>query len=100
MTEEIMLVVNKHISKSEENDNLSSKTDSINDNEDFNEYATQNRFGRKYCISDEKMRRFKEEYRKQRVDLKTILDEVRQHPIDTSQLETSFDIDYYTSLIK
>lgn len=83
MMEEIMQVVEKHISKSE-----------------GKKPTTPNRYGRQYGISDEEMSKWKEEYRQMRVEGKKILDEVRQNPIDVSGLDSSFDIMQHTILLK
>ena len=81
--EEIMQVVEKHIAKSEDNTP-----------------STPNRYGREYGISDEEMTKWKREYRQMRVEGKKIIDEVRNHPIDVTGLETSFDIARQTLLLK
>lgn len=83
MMEEIMQVVEKHIAKSEDNTP-----------------STPNRYGREYGISDEEMAKWKREYRQMRVEGKKIIDEVRNHPIDVTGLETSFDIARQTLLLK
>lgn len=83
MMEEIMQVVEKHVSKSEKK-----------------EPQTPNRYGRQYGISDEEMAKWKEEYRAMRVDGKKIIDEVRRHPIDVTGLESSFDLTQHTILLK
>ena len=70
-----MQVVEKHIAKSEDNTP-----------------STPNRYGREYGISDEEMTKWKREYRQMRVEGKKIIDEVRNHPIDVTVLEASFDI--------
>ena len=75
MMDEIMQVVEKHVAKSED------KTPS-----------TPNRYGREYGISDEEMTKWKREYRQMRVEGKKIIDEVRNHPIDVTGLDSSFDI--------
>lgn len=87
MMEEIMQVVEKHVSKSEEK----AKTP-----------KHLNKYGRDFGISDEKMSKWKEEYKRMRVDGRIILENVRTKPIDTSKLADgpSFDIDYQTSLLK
>ena len=78
-----MQVVEKHIAKREDNTP-----------------STPNRYGREYGISDEKMAKWKREYRQMRVEGKKIMDEVRNHPIDVTGLETSFDIAQQTLLLK
>ena len=83
MMDEIMQVVEKHIAKSED------KTPS-----------TPNRYGREYGISDEEMTKWKREYRQMRVEGKKIIDEVRNHPIDVTGLDSSFDIMQQTILLK
>lgn len=83
MMEEIMQVVEKHIAKSE-----------------GNIPSTPNRYGREYGISDEEMAKWKREYRQMRVEGKKIIDEVRNHPIDVTGLETSFDIAQQSLLLK
>ena len=83
MMEEIMQVVEKHIAKSEDNTP-----------------STPNRYGREYGISDEEMAKWKRESRRMRVEGKKIMDEVRNHPIDVTGLETSFDIAQQTLLLK
>lgn len=84
MMAEIMEVVEKHIAKSEE--------------KELPKYS--NKYGREYGISDEEMSKWKDEYRKMRVDTKTVLEQVRRNPIDSSSLISSFDIDLQTSLLK
>lgn len=84
MMAEIMEVVEKHIAKSEE--------------KEFPKHS--NKYGREYGISDEEMSKWKDEYRKMRVDTKTVLEQVRRNPIDSSSLISSFDIDLQTSLLK
>lgn len=83
MMEEIMQVVEKHISKSE------NKTPS-----------TSNCYGRKYGISDEEMAKWKQEYRQMRVEGKKIIEEVKRNPIDVTGLESSFDLGHHTQLLK
>ena len=83
MMDEIMQVVEKHVAKSED------KTPS-----------TPNRYGREYGISDEEMTKWKREYRQMRVEGKKIIDEVRNHPIDVTGLDSSFDIMQQTILLK
>ena len=83
MMEEIMQVVEKHIAKSKDNTP-----------------STPNRYGREYGISDEEMAKWKREYRQMRVEGKKIMDEVRNHPIDVTGLEASFDIPQQTLLLK
>lgn len=84
MMAEIMEVVEKHIAKSEE--------------KELPKHS--NKYGREYGISDEEMSKWKDEYRKMRVDAKTVLEQVRRNPIDSSSLISSFDIDLQTSLLK
>jgi hypothetical protein len=84
MMSEIMEVVERHIAKSKE--------------KEVPKYS--NKYGREYGISDEEMSKWKEEYRKMRVDTKTVLEEVKRNPIDTSSLISSFDIDLQTTLLK
>lgn len=88
MMAEIMQVVDKHAVISEENPR-SLEDSSIHD-------KCEKRFG----MSDEKMRKWKEEYRKMRVDAKEILEEVMRNPIDTSGLISSFDIARESSCLK
>lgn len=83
MMEEIMQVVEKHITKSEDNTP-----------------STPNRYGREYGISDEEMAKWKREYRQMRVEGKKIIDEVRKHPIDVTGLEASFDIAQQSLLLE
>lgn len=87
MMEEIMQVVEKHVSKSEEKQKAPKHS---------------NKYGREYGISDEEMSKWKEEYKRMRVEGRIILENVRNKPIDTSKLADcpSFDIDYQTSLLK
>lgn len=85
MMDEIMQVVDKHVAKSE---NISEGSD------------PSNLYGREYGIRDNEMRKWKEEYRRMRVDAKLILDEVRRHPIDVSGLTTSFNLDVQRELLK
>lgn len=84
MISEIMEVVERHVAKSEENEKP--------------KYS--NKYGSSYGISDEVMSRWKEEYRKMRVDTKAVLEEVKRNPIDTSSLISSFDIDLQTRILK
>ena len=86
MMEEIMSVVDKHVAKSEGK--------SIPQSE--------NKYGREYGISDEKMAKWKAEYRAMRIEGQKILDEVRNHPIDTSRMTDcpSFNIEIQASLLK
>lgn len=84
MMAEIMDVVERHVAESEEKEPP--------------KYS--NKYGREYGISDEEMSKWKDEYRKMRVDTKTILEQVRKNPINTSTLISSFDIDLQTSLLK
>lgn len=86
MMAEIMQVVDKHISKSENKTNMFPQS--------------QNKYGREFGISDDKMAKWKEEYRAMRVDTKKVLDEVRKHPIDVSMLDASFDIEAQSNLLK
>lgn len=85
MMEEIMQVVEKHVSKSENK-----------------APQTPNRYGRQYGISDEEMAEWKEEYRQMRVEGKKIIEEVRRNPIDVRPLEDapSFDLEKQTILLK
>lgn len=83
MMEEIMQVVEKHVAKSED------KTPS-----------SPNRYGREYGISDDEMTKWKQEYKAMRIEGKAILESVRKNPIDTTKLETSFDIGLQTKLLK
>lgn len=87
MMEEIMSVVEKHVSKSEEKEKVLKHS---------------NKYGKEYGISDEEMSKWKEEYKRMRVEGRFILENVRNKPIDTSKLSDcpSFDIDYQTSLLK
>lgn len=93
MMAEIMGVVDKHISKSENKQD--SGKDAYMPNPDLD----------KVSISKKEMAAWKEEYRRIRVDGKTILEEVMRNPISvaydadgrpiagTAGLESSFDID-------
>lgn len=84
MMSEIMEVVEKHIAKSETKEKP----------------KTVNKYGRSFGISDEEMAKWKEEYKRMRVDTKTVLEEVKRNPIDTSQLVSSFDLAYQANLLK
>lgn len=84
MLAEIMEVVDKHVEKSKEKETPKHS----------------NKYGHSFGISDEAMSKWKEEYKKMRVEGRTILEEVRKNPIDTSKLVSSFDIDYHTQLLK
>lgn len=84
MLAEIMEVIDKHVEKCEE------KKPPIHSN----------KYGRSFGISDEEMSKWKEEYKKMRVEGRTILEQVRKNPIDTSKLVSSFDIDFHTQLLK
>lgn len=84
MMSEIMEVVERHVAKSEEKEKPKHS----------------NKYGREFGISDEEMSRWKEEYRKMRVNTKAVLEEVRRYPIDTSTLISSFDIDMQTRMLK
>lgn len=83
MMQEIMQVVEKHVSNSENKAPIS-----------------ENKYGKEYGISDREMRKWKEEYRRMRVEGKQILEEVRKHPINTLGLESSFDLGLHTALLK
>ena len=90
MMEEIMQVVNKHVALSE--------ADQVVEEKPIPKHT--NKYGREFGISDEKMSKWKEEYKKMRVDTKKVLSEVRNNPIDTSSLILSFDIAAQFTLIK
>ena len=85
-----MQVVNKHVALSE--------SDQLVEEKPIPKHT--NKYGREFGISDEKMSKWKEEYKKMRVDTKKVLSEVRNNPIDTSSLISSFDIDAQFTLIK
>lgn len=91
MMTEIMGVVEKHVALSEKKEEESR----VDEN---NIYST-NRFGRSFGISDKEMEEWKKQYRMMRCDTKAILEQVMRNPIDTSNLHSSFDINYQMNCI-
>lgn len=89
---EIMNVVDKHISKSEEDG--SETTDSKNVDIAERIASARSRYSGQTVFSKRKseMDAWKEEYKQIRVDGKKILEEVKSNPIDTSGLISSFDL--------
>lgn len=89
---EIMNVVDKHISKSE--DGNSDVTESENTDIAEKMVAARNRYSAQTVFSKRKseMDAWKEEYKRMRVDGKKILEEVKNNPIDRSELISSFDL--------
>lgn len=90
MMAEIMNVVEKHVALSEEKEN--EKTANAGP-------YSENRYGRSYGISDKEMSEWKKQYRAMRCDTKAVLEQVMRNPIDTSCLESSFDISYQERLL-
>lgn len=91
MMAEIIGVVEKHVAMSEKNE----EENMVDEN---NPYST-NRYGRSFGISDKEMEEWKKQYRMMRCDTKTILEQVMRNPINTSNLQSSFDISRQMNLI-
>lgn len=91
MMAEIMGVVEKHVAMSE-------KKEEENMIDENNPYST-NCYGRSFGISDKEMEEWKKQYRMMRCDTKTILEQVMRNPINTSNLQSSFDINHQMNLI-
>lgn len=109
MLVEILKVVDKHISKSQDKNTTGRLYDPstieeglsrLTDNNIYGELnhlprSSSNKYGREFGISDVAMAKWKEEYRKMRVEGKYILDEVRNHPIDVRPLKGCASFDLY-----
>lgn len=89
---EIMNVVDKHISKSEEDGNQAIESENVDIADRIalarSRYSSQTVFSKRKSEMDA----WKEEYKRMRVEGKKILEEVKSNPIDTSGLMSSFDL--------
>lgn len=89
MMAEIMNVVDKHVAKSEGK----TESDSVSNNNSCNTDLEYNPQGNYFSTRKENMDKWKDQYKRMRLEGRIILEDVRNNPIDTSKLTSSFDVD-------
>lgn len=85
MMSEITSIVEKYITMS--------------DNKDEKSKDEPECYRKPFRISDKEMSEWKKQYKAMRCDTKAVLEQVMRNPIDTSCLESSFDISYQERLL-